>query len=495
MMFIGTNYAVSLSIFEGKENISTIKSWKVNFNSEIDHTSITSENVKVTDASGNIINSTVSLSKDNKSLIIDPPIDSYIPGKNYYVNIDNTLKSKDGYLISDSSRMKFTTTEKYEDTTAFPNLPIIRGFEVVQAPVISNNKIDFTITSDIDANVQYRVYIHKYINEFYDATYLYSSASYTELSNGFTAPVKGTNNYTLSVNSGLASGKYKIMVFVKRHGVTGAHKNQYIDYDNFYTSYLRVLDNDVTKNTSSNDTFKYINYNKTLAEVVNDELSNGAPVHDHYLGYKWIGVTENIISYYMNPLNFLDDYGKYMFLDLRYMDGVSAQDLNNLLVGKGVLEGKGQAFLDAAQINNINPLYLLSHSLLETGNGKSILAKGVLVSEVNGQSVTPKTVYNLYAVGAYDSDPNRYGSEYAYQKGWFSVEEALSGGAFYIGSRYINNSKYNQNTLYEMRYNTTVKWHQYSTDIGWAYKQVKNIKKLIDTVDGAKPVFEIPVFK
>lgn len=495
ILFAGTKFAVSLSVFEDKYNVSNIKSWIVNFNSEIDPTSINSDNIKVTDESGKIVNTTISVGKDNKSIIIDPPMDNYVPQKNYFIKIGDNLKSKDGYLLGDSFTMKFSTIAKYEDTSNFSNLPNITNFEVIQQPIITNNKLDFKIKSNTDKDVQYRVYIHKYINEFYDATYLYDNANYTEVTNGYTSPYKGTDNFILSIDDGLASGKYKIMVFVKNIGVEGNHRNQYTDYDNFYTSYFKVLDKDVTKNPSNNETYKFISYDKTLEEGIKDEYINGAPVHDHYLGFKWIGVTQNIISYYMNPYNFLDDYGKYIFLDLRYMEGISSQDLNNLLVGKGVLEGTGQAFLDASKNNNINPLYLLSHSLLETGNGKSILAKGVLVTEIDGQPVPPKVTYNLYAVGAYDSDPNKYGSEYAYKQGWFSIEKALSGGAAYIGSKYINNPKYNQNTLYEMRYNISIKWHQYSTDIGWAYKQVKNMKNLMDKVNSANPIFEIPVYK
>ncbi|GAA0177536.1 hypothetical protein SH2C18_07520 [Clostridium sediminicola] len=485
----------SLSVFQNKHNISTVKSWTVNLNSEVDPISITSNNIRVTDKNGNLVNSTISIGKNKKSIIIDPPMNNYIPDENYFIKIENSLKSKNGKLLGDSFSMKFSTIDKYEDTTNFSSLPKITNLQIIQQPILANNKLDLKIKTSTDTATEYRVYIHKYINEFYDATYLYENVNYLEITDGYTSLNKEAQNSFLSINNGLASGKYKIVVFIKRSGIEGNHKNQYTDYDNFYTSYFRVLDKDIIQSPSLNETYNFINFDKTLEEVTNYEYTNGAPVHDHHLGIKWIGVTENIISYYMNPFNFLDDYGKYIFLDLRYMDGISSQDLNNILVGKGILEGKGQAFLEASKSNNINPLYLLSHSLLETGNGKSVLARGVLVTEVDGYPVTPKITYNLYAVGAYDSDPNKYGSEYAYKQGWFSVETALSGGAAYIGSKYINNPKYNQNTLYEMRYNNSVKWHQYSTDIGWAYKQVKNIKYLIDKVNNAKPVFEIPVYK
>jgi mannosyl-glycoprotein endo-beta-N-acetylglucosaminidase len=46
-----------------------------------------------------------------------------------------------------------------------------------------------------------------------------------------------------------------------------------------------------------------------------------------------------------------------------------------------------------------------------------------------------------------------------------------------------------------MRYNINVTWHQYSTDVAWAYKQVKNIKSLIESCENPQPVYEIPIYK
>ena len=82
-------------------------------------------------------------------------------------------------------------------------------------------------------------------------------------------------------------------------------------------------------------------------------------------------------------------------------------------------------------------MYLVSHALLETGNGTSDLATGI--------SVNGKTVYNMFGIHAYDSDANYYGSQYAYNQGWFSVDEAIKGGAEFISGLYINNPNYWEN--------------------------------------------------
>jgi beta-N-acetylglucosaminidase/LysM repeat protein len=211
---------------------------------------------------------------------------------------------------------------------------------------------------------------------------------------------------------------------------------------------------------------------------------------------QWLPATEEQIEFYINPNNFVNDpYGKYQFLVLNYTSGITAADLNYILQGKGVLEGKGDIFLQASASYNVSPIYLVSHSLLETGDGNMALAKGILVNEIDGKSVPPKVAYNMFGIGAYDINANKYGSEYAYKQGWFSVDAAITGGAKWISGQYINNVYYNQNTLYKMRWNPMNPGiHQYSTDVAWAYNQTYNIKRLSDKLPSADLVFDIPKY-
>ncbi|SHH99616.1 glucosaminidase domain-containing protein [Clostridium grantii] len=490
---LGSEKAISENSIGDKSDISLTKPWTVTLSAEVDKNSINSNTVKVIDESGKSVAATITLATDNKTIVIDPPIDGYIPSSSYYVVIDETLKSIDGTSLDGTVKMKFITKNSVEDFTNYSELPSINSFKTEQDTLINNSKIDFKITSNTNDNVQYRVFVYKYTNDFYDVTYKYSNVNYTEITSGYSSAIKGSSIYTLTKNSGLSSGRYKVMVYVRKANNQGQHNNTYTDYDNFYSGYIKVLDSSIISNKKANETIKTDNYSKTLDEMVTNQITNGAPVTS--TGSSWIKPSAAILKFYINPNNFMDDYGKYIFMDLRYMDGVTVDDLNKLLVGKGILEGKGQAFLDAALAKNINPIYLVSHCLLETGNGTSSLAKGIEVSEVNGLQVEKKITYNLFGIKATDSNPNKYGSEYAYTQGWFSIEDAILGGAEYIGSGYINSSKYNQNTLYEMRYNVNVSWHQYSSDVAWAYKQIKNIKSLIEACKNAQPIFEIPIYK
>nr|WP_269144033.1 N-acetylglucosaminidase [Clostridium guangxiense] len=203
---------------------------------------------------------------------------------------------------------------------------------------------------------------------------------------------------------------------------------------------------------------------------------------------QWVAADSNTILKYLDPANYINDpFGRFEFLKLTYYDGISADDINNVLKGKGVLENKGAVFLQAAADSNINPMYLVSHALLETGNGTSNLATGIVV---NGE-----TVYNMFGIGAYDENADYYGSQYAYNQGWFSVDAAIKGGAKFVSSSYINNPQYNQDTLYKMRWNPNNPSHQYATDVKWAINQIYNIKSLYDLCPTAKLIFDLPIYK
>lgn len=190
---------------------------------------------------------------------------------------------------------------------------------------------------------------------------------------------------------------------------------------------------------------------------------------------------------YMNPSSYYTDAYKYQFLDLSYLNGVSAEALNEYLKDKGVLRGMGEVFVQAARDYNVSEVYLVAHACLESGNGTSQLAEGV---EVNGSRV-----YNVFGIAAYDSSPLYSGSQKAYKEGWTSVEAAIRGGAQWISQYYINSADGRQNTLYKMLWNPENPGvHQYATDIGWAVKQAVSIEKIFVSFDGAALSFDVPVY-
>ncbi len=240
--------------------------------------------------------------------------------------------------------------------------------------------------------------------------------------------------------------------------------------------------------TGSNSTIT--NYNLSLQAMVNDQMAlpanNGAP--DEYdSNNNLVSADSSTVQYYLDPMNFMDSYGIYQFAKLNYTDGITADDLNKILAGKGVLDGTGATFLAAAKASNVSAIYLVSHALLETGNGTSQLSVGMVVNGVK--------VYNLFGIHAFNSNPNLYGSQYAYSQGWTSIDSAIYGGAAWISGDYINNSSYNQNTLYKMRWDPAAPGtHQYATDVRWAYNQVYYIKTLTEMCQNPVVQFDIPQY-
>lgn len=486
-------FAADLGVVEmpAKSDISITKPWAVKFNKDLDKSTINGSNITVTDTKGNALGVSVTPGNDSKSIVISPPTGGYGVNTAYYLTLGTNVKSASGKTMDKPVKMKFTTSNQYEDSTKFTSMPIINNIKFVQKTILQNQKIDFNVYASYSGNVQYRAFTFKYPNENYDNSNKYPSSGYTELTKGYTSFKSTVNPYTMSLYNGLGKGKYKLLVYVKKADKTGQYKDSNTDYDNYYSTYFKVIDSNIIQDRDANTTIVYKDYSKTLDEAVQDQVG-GEPI---FSDTGWNVPSKNLIKYYMNPNNFLDSDGKYLFLNLNYMNGVTAGNLNTILKGKGVLEGKGAVFLQAAKDSNINPIYLVSHAMLETGNGTSKLAKGILVSSVDGKSVTPKIVYNMFGVHAYDEDPNRCGSEYAYTQGWFTVDAAILGGAKFISTGYINSDKYKQNTLYKMKWNVEVTWHQYATDIGWAKKQIARIKQLIEQCSGAKPVYEIPNFQ
>ncbi|MDQ0206790.1 SH3 domain-containing protein [Alkalicoccobacillus murimartini] len=216
------------------------------------------------------------------------------------------------------------------------------------------------------------------------------------------------------------------------------------------------------------------------------KASDGSTWYQIRYDRTWKNASPEDVAHYLNPNNVQPGTSSYyQFLNLSETANLSAQSINNqLLNGKGALSGQGQAFITAAKSNRVNEIYLVSHALLETGNGSSPLAKGI---QHKG-----KTVYNMYGIGAFDGNAEQAGAAYAYNQGWFTKEEAIIGGAKFVGNNYISKG---QNTLYKMRWNPDAPaTHQYATDIGWAEKQTSRMASMYNLVDDYTLHYDIPQY-
>ena len=239
--------------------------------------------------------------------------------------------------------------------------------------------------------------------------------------------------------------------------------------------------------TVTNGETTYTSYDITLSEIVDIQMGLYPPPKI-WRGGGLVSASRSETLEYMDPSSYYTGAYKYQFLDLSHSNGVSAESLNNFLQGKGILEGMGQAFVDAANASGVSEVYLVAHACLETGDGTSTLANGV--------SVNGTTVYNMFGIGAYDDSALYSGSQRAYSEGWTSPEAAIKGGAAWISQWYINAESSRQNTLYKMLWNPeTPGQHQYATDIGWAIKQAINIEKIFASFPEAVLSYDIPVYQ
>lgn len=226
----------------------------------------------------------------------------------------------------------------------------------------------------------------------------------------------------------------------------------------------------------------YTNYKTTLDSAISTQLSKSPTVFTTNAS----AASKSDVEKYINPANFNSGSAKYQFAVLSGTNGISETAMNAYLSNKGVLSGKGKEFIAAAKSNNISEIYLAVHAALESGDGTSELASGVVY---NGT-----TVYNMFGIGAYDRDPVGEGAKYAYEHGWTSIDAAIYGGAQWISENYINGSA-KQNTLYKMRWNPANPGiHQYATDVAWAVKQARMICALFGAVPYANVNFDVPVY-
>lgn len=269
--------------------------------------------------------------------------------------------------------------------------------------------------------------------------------------------------------------------------------------------------------STEHDVLGYLNNGQVLKNIKKTDETD----EDGYYWYRfetserigWHNADPEDVLYYMNPKNFEKNTAQYLqFLLLDQFAGVSVEEVNEIILkDAGILNGMADTFIKAGKLNGINEIYLLSHALLETGNGTSDLAKGIsrwkkvengkVVTDENGEpiyiDISPKKVYNMFGYGAYDGCEEDCGAQYAYNKGWFTPEDAIFGGAELIADGYINAG---QNTLYKMRWNpdsvanSGKATHQYASDIGWAVKQTSKMHELYSMLHNYIMIFDVPEY-
>ncbi len=217
---------------------------------------------------------------------------------------------------------------------------------------------------------------------------------------------------------------------------------------------------------------RHIDVSHTYKEALDKQMKAQAMYSN---GVVWKTATRKQIDTYMNIDKLKDDSAKqYQFLNLSKTQKIHPATLDKLLKGKGILNNEGTSFARASRLHDVNEIYLINHALLETGKGKSKLAKGVAVDAKGRVGKGNKRYYNFFGIGAYDHDPVNEAAKYAFRHGWDTPEKAIVGGAKFIKTEFLNDEA--QATLYGMRFNpVNPGHHQYATDVRWAHHNARSI--------------------
>lgn len=84
------------------------KLWNINFNKEIKFDDIAKNEIKVIDSKKNRVNVELSLGKDNKSIIVNPPNGGYKVGESYTLVLGKDISSKENKRLNKEITMEFT---------------------------------------------------------------------------------------------------------------------------------------------------------------------------------------------------------------------------------------------------------------------------------------------------------------------------------------------------------------------------------------------------
>lgn len=225
-----------------------------------------------------------------------------------------------------------------------------------------------------------------------------------------------------------------------------------------------------------------------------------------YDGTTWFAASRDIVAYYMDPRNYLQEPYVFAFEQLSYDSsihnaaGVEAI-LANTFMANSCPAGESRTFSDeimeAAAAYNVSPYHLASRIRQEMGNTAGVNA--------TGKSPNYPGIFNFYNVGSVDTAGGgavNKGLAWAamsgsYGRPWNSAYKAIMGGAQFIGSSYINRG---QDTLYTQKFNVTytasLYGHQYMTNIQAPSTEARSVYNAY-TANGlihSALVFKIPVY-
>ncbi len=225
-------------------------------------------------------------------------------------------------------------------------------------------------------------------------------------------------------------------------------------------------------------------------------------------GGSWASASPELIAYYMDPRNFLNESGIYMFEKLDWSDTQTAASVSKMLAGTfmsgtasdhdGSTFNYADTFTQVGQQTGVSPYLLAGRALQEQG------VRGTSQS-ISGNVSGYEGYFNYFNVGAYAYSGRSAtingliyaaSSDEVQQRPWNTRVKSIYGGAKYLADKFISKG---QNTLYFQKFNVvnkenTLYSHQYMSNIQAASSESSRLQ-LAYLGDDEVLTFRIPYYR
>ena len=224
----------------------------------------------------------------------------------------------------------------------------------------------------------------------------------------------------------------------------------------------------------------------------------------------WVAASKEIIMYYMDPRNFLNDKYIFMFENQSYDPSYQTESGVKTILADTFMSGSytcpdtkkkytySQTFMDAAKKSGVSPYHLASRCRNEQGVNGAPQSLGTVKGYEN--------YFNFFDIQAYATSTMtaaEMGCKYAkttnptYLLPWTNQYKSIVGGSIFLGTGYITKG---QDTLYLQKFDMVdggngLYYHQYMTCVFGQANEAISLKNAYsqDILNSAME-FKIPVY-
>lgn len=347
-----------------------------------------------------------------------------------------------------------------------------------------------------------------------------------------TTDSSGAKWYKISCGNvtGYVSAAYVQLTSSGSHGSSDADFESYMTKQGFpesYKPYLRTLHEQHPKWIFTAQKLG-VDWNTALKEecVVGRNLVHSSALaswksmekgaYDFNGGYwygldgSWVAASKEIIMYYMDPRNFLNDTYIFMFENQSYDPSYQTESGVKTILADTFMSGSytcpdtkkkytySQTFMDAAKKSGVSPYHLASRCRNEQGVNGAPQSLGTLKGYEN--------YFNFFDIQAYATSTMtaaEMGCKYAkttnptYLLPWTNQYKSIVGGSIFLGTGYITKG---QDTLYLQKFDMVdggngLYYHQYMTCVFGQANEAISLKNAYsqDILNSAME-FKIPVY-